>query len=38
MPEELQVDKTVDLKGEVCPFPWVKAKKVLAKMEVGQIL
>ena len=38
MPKELQINKTVDLKGEVCPFPWVKAKKALAKMEVGQIL
>ena len=34
----MQIDKTVDLKGLVCPFPWVKAKKALAKMEVGQIL
>ncbi len=38
MPEEFQIDKTIDLKGEVCPFPWVKSKKTLAKMEIGQIL
>jgi TusA-related sulfurtransferase len=38
MPEEFQINKTIDLKGEVCPFPWVKAKKTLAKMEIGQIL
>ena len=34
----MQIDKTIDLKGLVCPFPWVKAKKTLAKMELGQIL
>jgi TusA-related sulfurtransferase len=38
MPEELQINKTVDLKGQVCPFPWVKSKKALAKMEIGQVL
>lgn len=38
MPEEFQINKTIDLKGEVCPFPWVKAKKTLAKMDIGQIL
>ena len=34
----MEITKTIDLKGQVCPFPWVKAKKALAKMEVGQIL
>lgn len=38
MAEDLKINKTVDLKGQVCPFPWVKSKKALAKMEVGQIL
>ncbi|MFQ5823880.1 MAG: sulfurtransferase TusA family protein [bacterium] len=38
MTEEIKIDKTINLKGEVCPFPWVKAKKTLAKMESGQIL
>ena len=34
----MQINKTIDLKGLVCPFPWVKAKKALAKMELGQVL
>ncbi len=38
MTEETKVDKTLDVKGEVCPFPWVKAKKTLRKLEVGQVL
>jgi len=24
--------------GEVCPFPWVKAKKALKKLNPGQVL
>ncbi len=38
MIEETRIDKTLDVKGEVCPFPWVKAKKTLRKLEVGQVL
>ncbi len=38
MTEETEVDRTLDVKGEVCPFPWVKAKKTLRKLEVGQVL
>lgn len=38
MTEEIKIDQAIDLKGEVCPFPWVKAKKTLAKMETDQIL
>ena len=38
MTEEARIDKTVDVKGEVCPFPWVKAKKSLNKLQVGQVL
>ncbi len=38
MTEEAKIDKTLDVKGEVCPFPWVKAKKSLNKLQVGQVL
>ena len=38
MIEESKIDKTLDVKGEVCPFPWVKAKKALNKLKVGQAL
>jgi TusA-related sulfurtransferase len=38
MSEEIRIDKTLDVKGEVCPFPWVKAKKSLKKLNVGQVL
>lgn len=38
MPQENKIDKTIDLKGEVCPFPWVKSKKTLANMQAGEAL
>ncbi len=38
MTEEAKIEKTLDVKGEVCPFPWVKAKKSLNKLQVGQAL
>ncbi len=35
---EIRPDKTLDTKGEICPYPDVKTKKTLKKMEKGQIL
>lgn len=31
-------DQDVDLRGEVCPFTFVKAKLALEEMETGQVL
>ncbi|WP_448583540.1 sulfurtransferase TusA family protein [Thermocrinis sp.] len=31
-------DRELDIKGEVCPFTFVKSKLVLEQMEVGQVL
>ncbi len=31
-------DKTIDLKGEVCPYTFVKSKLALEEMELDQIL
>ncbi len=33
-----QASSQVDTHGEVCPFPWVHAKKAMKKLEVGQVL
>ncbi|WP_448588356.1 sulfurtransferase TusA family protein [Thermocrinis sp.] len=30
--------KELDIRGEVCPFTFVKSKLVLEQMEVGQVL
>jgi TusA-related sulfurtransferase len=35
---ELKPDKTIDLKGEVCPYTFVKCKLALEEMNRDQIL
>jgi TusA-related sulfurtransferase len=34
----MQIDKELDLKGEVCPFTFVKSKLIIEQMDKGQIL
>ena len=34
----VQVDEELDLRGEVCPYTFVKSKLVLEDMDVGQVL
>jgi len=36
--DEIKVDKTLDVKGEICPNPDVRTLTTLEKMEKGQIL
>ena len=38
MADETKPDKTLDVKGEICPNPDVKTMTTLEKMEKGQIL
>ncbi len=38
MAETTGVDVELDLKGEVCPYTFVKSKLELEEMEVGQVL
>jgi TusA-related sulfurtransferase len=35
---ETKFDVKIDLKGEVCPYTFVKSKLALEEMEIGQIL
>ncbi|SNZ09671.1 TusA-related sulfurtransferase [Persephonella hydrogeniphila] len=35
---EVKADRELDLKGEVCPFTFVKSKLILEQMEPGQVL
>ncbi|OQY89927.1 MAG: hypothetical protein B6D41_10115 [Chloroflexi bacterium UTCFX4] len=37
-PSELAADETFDLKGEICPYTFVKSKLMLEMMESGQVL
>lgn len=34
----MKYDKELDIRGDVCPFTFVKSKLVLEQMQVGQIL
>ena len=38
MSENINVDKTMDLKGLPCPMPVVKVSKGIKEVEVGQVL
>jgi TusA-related sulfurtransferase len=38
MSENIQVEKTMDLKGLPCPMPVVKVSKGIKEVEVGQVI
>lgn len=38
MSEEIKVVKTIDCKGESCPTPYIKSKRAMSKMAMGEIL
>ncbi len=33
-----KIDREIDLRGEVCPYTFVKSKLALEEMEVGEVL
>ncbi len=35
---DIRVDREIDLKGQVCPYTFVRSKLALEEMEVGQAL
>lgn len=37
-PGDVNADETFDLKGEICPYTFVKSKLMLEMMESGQVL
>ncbi len=38
MTEEIKATKTLDVCGEICPYPDVKSMATLKKMEKGEVL
>ena len=38
MTDEIQVTKTLDVCGEICPYPDVNTMATLKKMEKGEVL
>jgi TusA-related sulfurtransferase len=38
MEENIKVDKTLDIKGQVCPYTFVRSKLTIEKMNLGEVL
>ncbi len=38
MPDEIKVDKQIDIKGQICPYTFVRSKLAIEKMNVGEVL
>ncbi len=38
MKKEIKVEKELNIKGEVCPYTFVKTKLTLETMELGEVL
>ena len=38
MASDVKADKTLDIKGQVCPYTFVRSKLAIEKMELGQVL
>ena len=36
--EDFKVDKLIDLKGQVCPYTFVRSKLAIEKMSLGEVL
>lgn len=38
MEEEGKADKTIDIRGQVCPYTFVRSKLAIEKMNIGEVL
>lgn len=38
MGDEIKIDKTLNIKGEVCPYTFVRSKLAVEKMQIGEVL
>ncbi len=38
MAREIIIHRTLDLKGEVCPYTFIKCKLVVEEMQIGEVL
>ncbi len=36
--QDIKADRELDIRGEVCPFTFVKSKLILEQMEEGEVL
>ncbi len=38
MSEEIKPDAMIDIKGQVCPYTFVRSKMAIEKMKLGEVL
>lgn len=38
MTDAIKPDKTLDIKGQVCPYTFVRSKLTIEKMNIGEVL
>jgi tRNA 2-thiouridine synthesizing protein A len=38
MADDIKADRTLDLKGQVCPYTFVRSKLAIEKMNLGEVL
>ncbi len=38
MAEDYKIDKTINIKGQICPYTFVRSKLAMEKMNVGEVL
>ena len=38
MTDDINIDKTIDIRGQVCPYTFVRSKLAIEKMNVGEVL
>ncbi|MEK6744834.1 MAG: sulfurtransferase TusA family protein [Nitrospirota bacterium] len=38
MSDDIKVDRTIDIRGQVCPYTFVRSKLAIEKMNVGEVL
>jgi tRNA 2-thiouridine synthesizing protein A len=36
--DDIKIDKTIDIRGQVCPYTFVRSKLAIEKMNVGEVL
>ncbi len=38
MGDEIKIDKSIDIRGQVCPYTFVRSKLAIEKMALGEVL
>ncbi len=38
MADDIKIDKSLNIKGQICPYTFVRSKLMMEKMNVGEVL